>query len=520
MSRLRETGYRMMLMGGEHGDQKVANVDKFLHLVHQLVDEQGLLLYDILQHFQQLQEEEIKEEEASIISDHGNAVVIMSIHASKGLEFPVVFIPELEKDHFKKGSQTTKLLYHPSYGAAVRLKDLGKDGPGHGLFEAMKRDEEEREKQEAIRLLYVAMTRAKDHLVLFATEWDGRRKPKFSWLEQLMNHLGWTSLDQRHEITEPVQGGDWKMNILKEEDIPVYLKKSEYRSRLQDWVQNPEAIMGQDLPEFPLLSKVDQPYPWLTPETGSHLPRLSASALMLYEKCQQKFYLQYVLGIYGLDDFLASPNVSSMGERTALSGTERGTIVHHLLESGALDDIPESEEQLRKAVLTMLDGRVELPEAMEAIEEIRPYLDAYRSFMTRQGELVYETEKSLTYLWDGHPLYGQIDRIVYHPDGEVTLYDFKTNKVKGSVEAAAKVYHLQGYLYVELVERVLKRKVKAMKFLFLEQDNQEFDLPLDEESRNQFCRKISGLLSELREKVEQSDYASCGQDGCVCEYFN
>src|SRR5699024_5676293 len=151
------------------------------HLTQHLVRERGFVLYDIVQYFQRLREEEIKEEEASVLGDQGNAVVLMSVHASKGLEFPVVFIPELEKDHLRKGGGATKFFYHPNYGAGIRLKDLGsgrgEEGPGHGLIKIMKQEEEEREKQEAIRLLYVAMTRAKDHLVLCATEWDERRKP-------------------------------------------------------------------------------------------------------------------------------------------------------------------------------------------------------------------------------------------------------------------------------------------------------------------------------------------------------
>ncbi|RKD24465.1 hypothetical protein BEP19_08745 [Ammoniphilus oxalaticus] len=518
---IKETGYRMMLSGDKHGDQQVANVDKFTQLIQRLVDEKGYPLYDIVQHFNRLQEEEIQEEEASVVSDHGNAVVIMSVHASKGLEFSVVFIPELEKDQLRKGGQATRFFYNPRYGAGLRLKELGSgkgaDGPGHGMIKKMKEDEEEREKQEGIRLLYVAMTRAKDHLVLFATEWSARRKPSFSWLGLFMEHLGWSELADR----ESVETEDWRLSVLNEQQIPVYPKKSERRSRLEAWLERSEPITNRHLPEFPLMPQPDQAYRWLANKPGAHLPRLSASAFMQYESCQRKFYLQYIAGIYDLDELLGArihPTSQETKTEQSLSGAERGALVHHLLEVQTGADFMESdhEERWRQAVVTMLERQVD---AAKAYEEIRPYLQAYQSFMTRQSNAEYETEKSLTYLWDGHPIYGQLDRIVYHPDGEITIVDFKTNRIQGSVASAAEPYHLQGYLYVELAEKALQRKVKAMTFVFLEQDK-EYDLPLDERNRIVYRQKIDTLLSELRMKTEQADYVCCGQSGCVCRYTN
>ena len=107
-----------------------------------------------------------RESEAPVESEALDAVRLMTIHRSKGLEFPVVCVADL-------GRQVL-----PRAGALVRV---GRDGqslglrlkrPGHGqrvsvlAYDELKAEERERELQEERRLFYVAMTRAKERLII------------------------------------------------------------------------------------------------------------------------------------------------------------------------------------------------------------------------------------------------------------------------------------------------------------------------------------------------------------------
>lgn len=94
-----------------------------------------------------------------------NAVKLMSMHAAKGLEFPVVFLPSLHKD---TSNRQPRIVYSPGAGLGVGWRDPSDGGRGIGdaAREAFTDEVRDREAEEENRLLYVAMTRAGEHLVL------------------------------------------------------------------------------------------------------------------------------------------------------------------------------------------------------------------------------------------------------------------------------------------------------------------------------------------------------------------
>src|SRR5262249_37377420 len=111
-----------------------------------------------------------REEQAATTDEEGEAVRIMSIHQSKGLEFPIVVVPDLDRH----SPQTRdRAAFHPHPGPAVKPPDDGdvadeSAGPGLGwtCFREVERTEED---AEAIRLFYVGCTRAREALLLSAT---------------------------------------------------------------------------------------------------------------------------------------------------------------------------------------------------------------------------------------------------------------------------------------------------------------------------------------------------------------
>jgi ATP-dependent helicase/nuclease subunit A len=99
-----------------------------------------------------------------------DAVSLMTIHGSKGLEWPVVIVPDLARES-PGGSKPA--YFDDGLGVAFELEDDKGDPQTPALFTLLKHKHDKRELEEAKRVMYVALTRARDHVILCSTEAKG-----------------------------------------------------------------------------------------------------------------------------------------------------------------------------------------------------------------------------------------------------------------------------------------------------------------------------------------------------------
>ena len=172
---LAETDFVAACAGGLYGEQAAANIDKLIGQAraHEL---QGGNVRSFLQRMQDLRDEDDGEPDAPVVEERDpHAVRLLTVHAAKGLEFPVVCVPECAT----RSTQSTavNVLLEDELGIAVKTRGVdGKRrwGP-HG--NAVKDRKVEREAAQSRRLLYVAVTRARDLVIL-----SGRKAAKAeSW---------------------------------------------------------------------------------------------------------------------------------------------------------------------------------------------------------------------------------------------------------------------------------------------------------------------------------------------------
>lgn len=125
-------------------------------------------LSDFLLNLQNMENNPSEMEDISVPLERGNAVQLMTIHGSKGLEFPVVFIVGIN-DRPKFIRDDKNACFHKDFGLAVKLPlhpDLDKDTKRSWVFELTREEEQKKENAEARRVLYVAITRAEKELYL------------------------------------------------------------------------------------------------------------------------------------------------------------------------------------------------------------------------------------------------------------------------------------------------------------------------------------------------------------------
>jgi ATP-dependent helicase/nuclease subunit A len=169
---LDESGFEAALACEFLGSRKLANLRKLVRLARDFGRQESFTLADLVARMRADLDNPPSEEQAATSDEESPSIRLMSIHQAKGLEFPIVVIPDLNR---KPSASDVLLGLHSELGLVVRPPRRlatpveGEAGPGSGAsvgwlaYRAIEVDEDQRE---ALRLFYVATTRARDHLVL------------------------------------------------------------------------------------------------------------------------------------------------------------------------------------------------------------------------------------------------------------------------------------------------------------------------------------------------------------------
>lgn len=175
--------YDTVLLASKNGRQRSRNLWKLVQLA---TANESLSPGEFARRLSLMREHRVKQADAPLQTD--DVVKLMTVHASKGLEFPVVILPFLSS---KIDPRYKKLLFHKQYGLALNsdrsaaLKEKEQFTPS--WFQLVKLVDNDMEAEEKKRLLYVAMTRPRDHLALFI---DANQNSRFnSFSTWLFNHM-------------------------------------------------------------------------------------------------------------------------------------------------------------------------------------------------------------------------------------------------------------------------------------------------------------------------------------------
>jgi ATP-dependent helicase/nuclease subunit A len=180
-----DTGYRPD--SGPRGD---ANIEKFLAQARDAAARMSL--DDFVEELAMVREANPREPDAPP-EDSADAVKLMTVHSAKGLEFPIVFVAALHKGIENK---LPVVAFSPALGLGARWRMPAVREDKDDLFQhAIRAERKQREEEESNRLLYVAMTRAEEHLVL---SFSGERQN--NWAKLVVEALALDITTPRDEI--------------------------------------------------------------------------------------------------------------------------------------------------------------------------------------------------------------------------------------------------------------------------------------------------------------------------------
>lgn len=176
---LRETGYGHYVAAMPAGSRRTANLNMLLEKATAYEKTSYKGLFHFVRYIDELQKYDVDFGEADMVGENEDVVRIMSIHKSKGLEFPIVIVSGMGKN-FNKQDTRSKMVLHPELGIGLDYMDGKKRIKSPTIAKkAIAKQIDLENLGEELRVLYVALTRAKEKLILTGTLKDAPEKLEF-----------------------------------------------------------------------------------------------------------------------------------------------------------------------------------------------------------------------------------------------------------------------------------------------------------------------------------------------------
>ncbi|MDI6816743.1 MAG: UvrD-helicase domain-containing protein [Actinomycetota bacterium] len=440
-------GYDLCALMRDHtAGRRYSNIKKFMRLADSYEDVHGPDLADFVDYLKLQKTLSGKEGEAAFADEDIGAVRIMTVHAAKGLQFPVVFLALSKSGASSVGGpilyQGEKGLpgYSGASASAIAFKVAGIsenfDGPGYDGLKALKKHDSD---EESRRLLHVGMTRAEEMLVLTSICHIDKKNPgrstNNSYIEWLMNVLGHEHVALKANrdsgnYSFVDENGMFQCRIVTPEANPE-LKND---ALLQNMTERKKADADTREIRFIDISALDS-------GLNRVIDSLSYSAIKNFIECPYRFYLQRIVGV-------------ERDERTdeATFGTiapaEFGTIVHEALETldfkGLLEDSATAIEQAVEACALRYPS-LSTEDAARIATILNTYADSPIAQRLANAQ-VLQRETPFSFLLGDTVISGKLD-VLADVDGRTLIVDYKTGSKGMSGAELADKYGLQMDLY-------------------------------------------------------------------------
>ena len=482
---LAETFYADWLRAQPRGAQRAGNVAALLNLAQAFDQFQRQGLFRFLKFIEAEQAAEVEPEVAAPME---NAVRLMSIHQSKGLEFPVVVLPDLAKK-FNQQDLSAEIIFDEEFGLCPKIKppDTGGRYPSLPHWLAQRRQRRELRGEE-LRLLYVALTRARDNLILTAsiseTDWEKKwLAPQTVTVQKIAaanSYADWLALWFGVRSAEYGNGNDslpeLRWQIVTDEkstgapgDIP---------SDLEPLPQSDKAALNR--PAELDLKNLQARLAWNYPAEAATRRKAKSSVTALRREADE-------LDEEAEQTFPAKPKSGKRkaeSGKTKLSAQDVGLAHHKFLEHVALektDALAAEADRLARENYLSAEERAALN--LAALEkfwssDLGRKISAHAADVRRELPFTARfSPKEIAAIIGRKPeagldgefivVQGVADMLVILP-GEFWLVDFKTDDVSPrDLPDKIKTYTPQLQLYAAALEKIFRRRVTTRVLHFL-----------------------------------------------------
>jgi len=484
------TGWRGAVIGLDRGEQALANVEKLIEMARDFEEGGFTSLYDFVTQVMAMVDEDEMEGEAPVTTGR-DAVALMTMHAAKGLEFPIVMLPAL---HSPTPMPSTP-IFDRELGFGWNWSFDG-DEVRPGIAALMVGRQAAREQAEEARLFYVALTRARDRLVLSGTLDVRKRRTRPTMLSWAMAPL--CDPADLSAGGESCDLGPTKLRFLEVDGVT---------EREEEWTQ--QIDVGRAVESFELEER-------LPPRTRFRDDRVATDAIVpvgvgeiysatqfqVHALCPTRFYLSYRLGLP--EDLV---DVYSDNEAIVVRDSEEGTIFARvfrrvarrletiLSDPTALSSIVDRALSLEPIVDTVRQG---IRDRMcEDIRRLASSSIAGRLLSAERGHLY--TNHVLRRTLGTEFLVAAIDRVHVGDDGSVRFVQFRTRRIAlEQVTAAAATARAQMEFYAYMLAPLSREDADVTgSILFTDHPDHPQTLVFTRADIDDIARRIAQALGDM-----------------------
>ena len=483
------TGYGEYAAALPGGSQRKANLDMLVEkaIAYEATSYRGL--YHFVRYIDNLKKYEVDYGEANVGLEADDTVRIMSIHKSKGLEFPIVFVSGMGKQ-FNESDSRSKIVAHPEFGIGCDFVDTQlRTRQATLLKKVIQRKTIVENLGEELRVLYVAMTRAKEKLIMTGGvsdlenamgKWNSAAGMRgdtlsYSWLSGVSTYLDWVvpgmlrsiGSEMSEQGFSSVSDDLFRIQEVRAEDLVLENLQEETMETMRlTELLNYDPSDCQDPQVRKYLEQVFAAvYPYEA--EGDIVAKLSVSELKKRSHIPEE---QEAEELYQAEEVV--PLIPQFREtQETLTGAARGTVYHTFMENLDFSKKEALEIQLEELIscgkMTREESRVlKIPDISRFLASDcgkRMERAAAEGKLYREHPFVLGVPASeIRGDWSPDELVlvqGIIDAYFQEEDGTISILDYKTDHVSHPQQLVER-YRAQLDYYALALERLTGRKVK------------------------------------------------------------
>lgn len=484
-----DTNILVQYMMEKSSNIKISNLNLFLEIAKEFEkNNSNYLLSDFISYIEKIKVSNSSESVARVIGENEDVVRIMTIHKSKGLEFPIVILADTKTKYLEKDLQEQVILNH-NLGIGINIvnEDYNISYPSV-IKQSIKSLTRKQMHSEELRMLYVALTRAKEKLCIFATIDDFDKFKNKLYIIKNENNVIEPSIiakntDYFSSIYMCLKNFDnnaknlFNINVTKIDgnylnNIDENISKDSsdtISSKVQKLFESKKELLSNNNEKIEKYEKsIDNNinFKYKYEEDVITKTRVSVS------KLKQESILNSNESIdENIEDSLKLPEFLNE-EKDVFIPVRKGIVVHYILENLDFKKI-KTYDELKENINLMMD-------MYNLSDEERRYINTKKiyKFLTsdigvelqnatniyREKEFVLNDEK-----FSKSIIQGIIDLYYITDLGKVVLVDFKTDRMKNEIEYIEK-YKIQLDIYKEAIEKILNMKVDEVYIYSFELD--------------------------------------------------
>lgn len=504
---LNENGYLAIVSESKNGEQDLSNIQKLIDITISFERNNFVTLFDYVEFLNESINDNFDESNAQL-SDENNSVKIMTVHQSKGLEFPVVVLFNTASKSVEDDIKSKTIFIDKNFGILAKLPINNKFAEDYKFspivdlfYYILKR----KNTAEIKRIFYVAATRAMNHLIITATQGPNNKNSFFSLLKEGL---------QLEELSGDINIKG-ELTFLKKKNDEYYNTKSEIELNIlfiteieEQKIVNEEKVKKDFIFNYNKIEDTTQ-YEIISATKTAVFFQCPVKYEMTYEFGYNKLYRNYIEKTFNNYEYNIKEDYEEATESNLNLAAVKGTVIHKILSLQNYDlDLLLNVEVNKNVPYEITDK-----DKSELIFSIKTDLQNF--FNSKRFEKIssyknYKNEFEVYTKENDFILYGIIDKLIIN-DESIVIIDYKTDDIsEKETEERKNNYKTQLIFYAFILKKLFPQiKNFQTELIFIKHPEIVLYESISEKDLENFGQQLNQMIKNIRNQNFNKNLAHC-----------